>query len=218
VKLTVTDWGTVAYDDAWQRQTRLFDELIQLKQAGLPYENHIIFCEHPHVYTIGRSGKENNMLLSEERLREIGATYYHIDRGGDITYHGPGQVVCYPIVNLEEFELGLKEYVHLLEEAVIGVCTSYGIAAGRLAKATGVWIEGGGNPIRKVCAIGVRSSHFVTMHGLALNVNTDLRYFSYINPCGFVDKGVTSLQHELGREVAIGEVKSRLEEQLRQLL
>ena len=150
------------------------------------------------------------MLLSEEQLQKIGATLYHIDRGGDITYHGPGQLVCYPILNLEEFSLGLKEYVHLLEEAVIRVCASNGIAAGRLEKATGVWLEGDTLRARKICAIGVRSSHFVTMHGLALNVNTDLRYFSYINPCGFIDKGVTSLQQELKREVPMEEVKQRL--------
>ena len=158
------------------------------------------------------------MLLSEEQLQKIGATLYHIDRGGDITYHGPGQLVCYPILNLEEFSLGLKEYVHLLEEAVIRVCASYGITAGRLEKATGVWLEGDTPRARKICAIGVRSSHFVTMHGLALNVNTDLRYFSYINPCGFIDKGVTSLQQELKREVPMEEVKQRLCSELQGLM
>lgn len=210
MKLNITDWNIILYAEAWTRQTECFDALIRAKQAGQEYENHIILCEHPHVYTLGRSGKEGNMLLGEEQLQRIGATLYHIDRGGDITYHGPGQLVCYPILNLEEFALGLKEYVHLLEEAVIRVCASYGIVAGRLAKATGVWLEGDTPRARKICAIGVRSSHFVTMHGLALNVNTDLRYFSYINPCGFVDKGVTSLQQELKREVPMEEVKQRL--------
>ena len=157
------------------------------------------------------------MLLGEEQLRRIGATLYHIDRGGDITYHGPGQLVCYPILNLDDFSLGLKEYVHLLEEAVIRVCASFGIAAGRLEKATGVWLEGDTSRARKICAIGVRSSHFVTMHGLALNVNTDLRYFSYIHPCGFIDKGVTSLRQELKHDVPMDEVKQRLEEELRKL-
>nr|WP_279192342.1 lipoyl(octanoyl) transferase LipB [Bacteroides intestinalis] len=210
MKLNVTDWNIIPYADAWTRQTEWFDTLVRAKQAGEEYENHIILCEHPHVYTLGRSGKEGNMLLSEEQLQKIGATLYHIDRGGDITYHGPGQLVCYPILNLEEFSLGLKEYVHLLEEAVIHVCASYGITAGRLEKATGVWLEGDTPRARKICAIGVRSSHFVTMHGLALNVNTDLRYFSYIHPCGFIDKGVTSLQQELKREVPMEEVKQRL--------
>ena len=210
MKLNVTDWNIIPYADAWTRQTEWFDTLVRAKQAGEEYENHIILCEHPHVYTLGRSGKEGNMLLSEEQLQKIEATLYHIDRGGDITYHGPGQLVCYPILNLEEFSLGLKEYVHLLEEAVIRVCASYGITAGRLEKATGVWLEGDTPRARKICAIGVRSSHFVTMHGLALNVNTDLRYFSYIHPCGFIDKGVTSLQQELKREVPMEEVKQRL--------
>ena len=156
--------------------------------------------------------------MSEGQLQRIGATYYHIDRGGDITYHGPGQQVCYPILNLEDFGLGLKEYVHLLEEAVIGVCASYGIVAGRVDKATGVWLEGDTLRARKICAIGVRSSHYVTMHGLAFNVNTDLRYFSYINPCGFVDKGVTSLQKELGHDVPMEEARLRLESELQKLL
>lgn len=213
-----SDWGLIPYAEAWQRQTEWFDSLIQAKQNNDVYENHIVFCEHPHVYTLGRSGKENNMLLSEAQLEKIGATLYHIDRGGDITYHGPGQLVCYPILNLEEFGLGLKEYVHLLEEAVIRVCASYGIKAGRLAKATGVWLEGDTVRARKICAIGVRSSHYVTMHGLALNVNTDLRYFSYIHPCGFIDKGVTSLRQELGGELPMSEVKQRLELELSRLL
>ena len=210
MKTVLVDWNLIPYSEAWQRQTEWFDAVVRAKAQGETYENRIIMCEHPHVYTLGRSGKEGNMLLSEEQLQKIGATLYHIDRGGDITYHGPGQLVCYPILNLEEFSLGLKEYVHLLEEAVIRVCASYGIAAGRLEKATGVWLEGDTPRARKICAIGVRSSHFVTMHGLALNVNTDLRYFSYINPCGFIDKGVTSLQQELKREVPMEEVKQCL--------
>lgn len=209
-----TDWGLIPYDQSWQRQTELFDAIIAAKLADRPYENEIIFCEHPHVYTLGRSGKENNMLLGEQQLKAIQATLYHIDRGGDITYHGPGQLVCYPILNLEDFQLGLKEYIHLLEEAVIRVCASYGIQAGRLDKATGVWLDGNTPTARKICAMGVRSSRFVTMHGLALNVNTDLRYFSYINPCGFIDKGVTSLQKELGYEVPIKEVAEKLKLEL----
>lgn len=213
-----TDWGIVSYDKSWKRQTDLFEALILAKQTGEMYRNEIIMCEHPHVYTLGRSGKKNNMLLGEEQLKAIHAVFYPIDRGGDITYHGPGQLVCYPILNLEEFHLGLKEYIHLLEEAVIRVCKMYGISAGRIEKATGVWLEGGTSGMRKICAIGVRSSRYVTMHGLALNVNTDLRYFSYINPCGFVDKGVTSLQKELGYEVHMAEVKERLKRELSDLL
>lgn len=218
MKTTVIDWNLIPYAEAWQQQTEYFDTLVRAKQNGEEYENVIILCEHPPVYTLGRSGKENNMLLSEAQLEKIGATLYHIDRGGDITYHGPGQLVCYPILNLEEFDLGLKEYVHLLEEAVIRVCASYGITAGRLEKATGVWLEGDTSCARKICAIGVRSSHYVTMHGLALNVNTDLRYFSYIHPCGFIDKGVTSLRQELGFEIPMSEVKQRLELEIKSLL
>lgn len=218
MKTEISDWKIIPYAEAWNRQTECFDALVHAKQAGEEYVNHIVLCEHPHVYTLGRSGKEGNMLLGEEQLQKIGATLYHIDRGGDITYHGPGQLVCYPILNLEEFSLGLKEYIHLLEEAVIRVCASYGIAAGRLEKATGVWLAGDTSCARKICAMGVRSSHYVTMHGLALNVNTDLNYFSYINPCGFIDKGVTSLQKELGRELAMGEVKERLCKEIESLL
>lgn len=218
MKTEVVNWGVVPYAEAWERQTEWFDGVVQAKQQEDVYVNRIILCQHPHVYTLGKSGKAQNMLLSEEQLARINATLYHIDRGGDITYHGPGQLVCYPILNLEEFALGLKEYVHLLEEAVIGVCASYGLTAGRVEKATGVWLDGDTLRARKICAIGVRSSHYVTMHGLALNVNTDLRYFSYINPCGFVDKGVTSLQQELGREVPMTEVEKRLTENLLNLL
>lgn len=218
MKLETVDWKVIPYAKAWDRQTEWFDALVHAKQAGEEYVNHIILCEHPHVYTLGRSGKETNMLLSEQQLQKIGATLYHIDRGGDITYHGLGQLVCYPILNLEEFSLGLKEYVHLLEEAVIRVCASYGITAGRVDKATGVWLEGDTSRARKICAIGVRSSHYVTMHGLALNVNTDLRYFSYIHPCGFVDKGVTSLQKELGCKVPMEEVKEKISKELQYLL
>lgn len=218
MKTFVENWGTIPYEQAWKKQAEYFETLVQAKQSGREYMNRIIFCEHPHVYTLGRSGKERNMLLSDGQLQRIGATYYHIDRGGDITYHGPSQQVCYPILNLEDFSLGLKEYVHLLEEAVIGVCTSYGIEAGRVEKATGVWLEGDTSRARKICAIGVRSSHYVTMHGLAFNVNTDLSYFSYINPCGFVDKGVTSLQKELGHEVLMEEARLRLEAKLQKLL
>lgn len=218
MKAEFVDWKEITYAEAWKQQTDWFDAIVQAKAQGAPYDNRIILCEHPHVYTLGRSGKDNNMLLSEEQLKAIGATLYHIDRGGDITYHGPGQLVCYPILNLEEFHLGLKEYVHLLEEAVICVCATYGIRAGRLDKATGVWLETDTPRARKICAIGVRSSHYVTMHGLAFNVNTDLRYFSYINPCGFIDKGVTSLRQELKQDVSMDEVKQHLKCELTKLL
>ncbi|NLI36218.1 MAG: lipoyl(octanoyl) transferase LipB [Bacteroidales bacterium] len=211
------DWNLIPYHEAWDRQEKWFNEVVDAKQNGTPYINRVIFCQHPHVYTLGRSGKEQNMLLSESQLKAIDATLYHIDRGGDITYHGPGQIVCYPIINLEEFNLGLKQYVHLLEEAVIRVCRSYGIQSGRIERATGVWLDGDTPRARKICAIGVRSSHFVTMHGLAFNINTDLRYFSYINPCGFVDKGVTSLSKELGKVIDIAQVEEQLYKEITEL-
>ena len=210
MKPEIADWGLIPYEEAWNRQREWFNEVVAAKQAGQPCHNRIVLCEHPHVYTLGRSGKASNMLLGEEQLKRLGATLYHIDRGGDITYHGPGQLVCYPVLNLEDFSLGLRDYIYVLEEAVIRVCATYGIKAGRLEKATGVWLEGDTPRARKICAMGVHASHFVTMHGLALNVNTDLRYFSYIHPCGFVDKGVTSLQKELHREVPMEEVKNCL--------
>ncbi|MBP1613444.1 MAG: lipB [Bacteroidetes bacterium] len=217
MKTIYTDWGLTPYPEAWKRQTEIFDALVQAKLNGESYENNIILCEHPHVYTLGRSGKDNNMLLGEEQLKAIDATLFHIDRGGDITYHGPGQLVCYPIMNLEEYKLGLKEYIHLLEEVIIRVCASYGITAGRLEKSTGVWLDIDTPRTRKICAMGVRCSHYVTMHGLAFNVNTDLRYFSYIHPCGFIDKGVTSLQQELGRPVDMEEVKLRFRAEMEKL-
>jgi lipoyl(octanoyl) transferase len=218
MELEYTDWQLISYADAWQKQTELFNEIVRAKLAGERYTNNVITCEHPHVYTLGRSGKEQNMLLGEQQLQKIGATLYHIDRGGDITYHGPGQIVCYPILNLEDYSLGLKEYVHLLEEAVINVCAHYGIKAGRLSGATGVWLDGETIRARKICAIGVRSSHYVTMHGLAFNVNTDLNYFHYINPCGFVDKGVTSIEKELNQKIDLEQTKSLLRYEIEQLL
>lgn len=217
MKTVLVDWDLIPYADAWQQQTEWFNALVEAKEHGESYVNRFIMCEHPHVYTLGRSGKENNMLLNEAQLNAIDATLYHIDRGGDITYHGPGQLVCYPIINLEDFQLGLKDYINLLEEAVIRVCAIYGVEASRLPKATGVWLEADTPRARKICAIGVRSSHFITMHGLAFNVNTDLRYFSYIHPCGFIDKGVTSLRQELKREIPMDEVKQHLEGEFKKL-
>lgn len=216
--MKIENWGIVPYAEAWNRQEQLFDELIQAKKNGQPYVNRIIFVQHPHVYTLGKSGKEANMLLNEKQLELLGAQLFHIDRGGDITYHGPEQLVCYPILNLEDYNLGLKSYIHLLEEAVIDVCKDYGIEAGRVEGATGVWLAIGTPAERKICAIGVRSSHFVTMHGLALNVNTDLRYFGYINPCGFINKGVTSIEKEVGHKVPFEEVVRKLEKAILSLL
>lgn len=218
MNLEIENLQQIPYAEAWEKQRLLFDAIIQAKKRGKTEQNYILFCEHPHVYTIGKNGHNNNLLISEEQLKKIDATYFHIDRGGDITYHGPGQIVCYPIINLDRYSLGLKEYIHLLEEAVILTCKQYGVVAQRLEKATGVWIEADTPRARKICAIGVRCSHFVSMHGLAFNVNTDLNYFNYINPCGFVDKGVTSLSKELDKRLDLEEVRALLEDKLLSLI
>lgn len=216
--MKIEDWKHISYSEAWSRQTEIFNSVIEARKEGLPYENRIIFCTHPHVYTIGKHGKQENMLISDDMLSRIGAEVFRIDRGGDITYHGPGQLVCYPIICLEDFKLGLKSYLHLLEEAVIRTCSHYGIQSGRVDGATGVWIDIDTPRERKICAMGVRSSHFVTMHGLALNVNTDLKYFDYINPCGFTNKGVTSIEKETGAQVPMEEVRRILTDELLKLL
>ncbi|HDP54125.1 MAG TPA: lipoyl(octanoyl) transferase LipB [Bacteroidetes bacterium] len=205
--------GLVDYKKAWDYQEQLFNEVVSNRAlAKLPHSGYLLFCEHPHVYTLGKSGQNNNLLISDDVLKRIGATYYHTNRGGDITYHGPGQIVAYPILDLEALKINLKEYIHLLEEVAIRTLAPFGINASRLDGATGVWLDVGvKGKERKICAIGVRASRFVTMHGLAFNVNTDLNYFSYINPCGFVDKGVASMQKELGREVDFSEVEKVME-------
>lgn len=197
--IEIVHWGRIPYSEAWQKQTELFQSRITAKQQGhnlLP--DLLISCEHNPVYTLGKNGFGNNLLIGSKELEQKGVEFFKIDRGGDITYHGPGQIVVYPILDLEHFGMGLKAYINCLEEAVILFLKNRGIQAGRLEGATGVWLQ---NPTRKICAIGVRGSRYVTMHGLALNINTDLSYFQLINPCGFVDKGVTSLQHELNGQV-----------------
>ncbi len=197
-RIDIEDCGLIEYGAALDRQYFRFDRLQQQKASGAGDRSHaMLLCEHPHVYTLGRSGQTNNLLVNEEFLSRIGATYFRTDRGGDITYHGPGQLVGYPIVDLEALHIGgLKEYIDLLEQAIIETLGDYGIAAGRMEGATGVWIDDA-KGARKICAIGVRGSRYVTMHGFALNVTTDLAYFNHINPCGFTDKGVTSIEREL---------------------
>jgi len=204
------DWGLIEYNNAWANQEELFNKSIQKKTQNLPTENHLVFCEHPHVYTLGKSGDEHNMLLNFIQLQAKNATFVHTNRGGDITYHGPGQLVGYPIFDLANFGLGLKQYIYNVEEAIIKTLATYNIVSQRLEGATGVWLDVGTPACRKICAIGVRSSRFVTMHGFALNVNTQLEYFNYINPCGFVDKGVTSMEKELGEKVNMDKLKSDL--------
>lgn len=220
------DLGLMGYAECWALQCSLFDRMLAAKAgraaAGgeVPSEQAgwLLLVEHPAVYTLGKSGREANLLVGEERLRAIGADLFRIDRGGDITFHGPGQIVGYPILDLERLGIGLRDYIDRLEEAVICLAADYGIEAGRIAGASGVWIEPDSVRARKLCAIGVRSSRFVTMHGFALNANTDLRYFDYINPCGFTDRGATSIRRETGAEADMAEVKARLVKRLSEKL
>jgi len=210
------DLGEIEYGAAWDYQEELFNSLVahKRKQEGkeLP-EQFLLFCEHPHVYTLGKSGDEANLLIRSEFLKKINATYFKTNRGGDITYHGPGQIVGYPIVDLESLGIGLKLYVSTLEDAIIELLKQYEISATRMDGATGVWLDVD-HPVkaRKICAIGVRSSRYITMHGFALNVNTNLDYFTYINPCGFETKGVTSMEKELGKILDFEQVKLELKE------
>lgn len=217
------DWGVIDYKEAWDKQNEIFTHLIAAKSTAeylmkIGDLQQIIFCEHPHVYTLGRNGNAGNMLIEESRLKKLQATYYKTDRGGDITYHGYGQIVVYPIVDLDALKLSLRQYVCNLEEAVIQTLLHYNLKAERAEGATGVWFDYNKPTARKICAVGVRASHYVTMHGLAFNVSTDLSYYSHINPCGFIDKGVTSLEKELGKPVDMEEVKLVLRKELDKLL
>ena len=215
----------MGYSECWDLQRSLFDCVLDAKRTGEVADNllgheagWLLLVEHNPVYTLGKSGKDENMLVSEAYLRSIGAEFFHIDRGGDVTFHGPGQIVGYPILDLEQLGIGLREYIDSIEEAIIGVCREWGIEAGRVAGASGVWIDGDTSRARKICAIGVKSSRYVTMHGFALNVATDLKYFNHINPCGFVDRGVTSLERELGHEVDFEQVKMQVVKHLSEKL
>ncbi len=209
-ELDVVDVGTMAYGECWQLQQRLFDEAIAAKAKGERPAQRMLLVEHTPVYTLGKSGHESNLLVAETFLKSIGAEFYHIDRGGDITFHGPGQIVGYPILDLEQLGIGLKSYIGAIEGAVIDTMAEWGIACRTVEGAAGVWIVEPDRPMRKICAIGVRSSRWVTMHGFALNVNTDLRYFGHINPCGFTDRTATSMEAELGERVDLEVVKKRL--------
>lgn len=223
------DWGLIDYKEAWDKQEELFSATVNQKiritnhkivAEGNEYEddeltpNYLVFCEHPHVYTLGKSGKAEHLLLDEQALKEKQASYYHINRGGDITYHGPGQIVGYPILDLDNFFTDIHRYLRTLEEAVILTLAEYGLNAGRYPGYTGVWFDAGNERARKICALGVRCSRWVTMHGFAFNVNPDLDYFKNIVPCGIDDKDVTSMQRELGRKVDLNEVKEILKQQI----
>ncbi len=216
------DIGLMPYEAAWGFQEVLMRGNLEIKsewyRSGSPVKptelhtkDYLLFCEHPHVYTLGKSGHMENLLVNDTRLAEMGATFVKTNRGGDITYHGPGQVVGYPILDLEHFETDLGKYMRNLEEVIIRTLAIHGISAGRLPGSTGVWLDPDiKGRARKICAMGVRCSRWVTMHGFALNVNTDLNYFNYIVPCGITDKAVTSLKKELGREVDIESIKQEL--------
>ena len=218
-QVTFIDLGLIDFKQAWDYQEQLFNEVVDVKinnrnltaNDKLQTPNFLLFCEHPHVYTLGTSGNKEHLLINEQQLVQKKATYYKINRGGDITYHGPGQIVGYPILDLDNFFTDIHKYLRFLEEIVIRTLAEYGIEAGRSKGETGVWLDVE-NPLkaRKICAMGVRASRWVTMHGFAFNINTDLDYFGNIVPCGIVDKSVTSLDKELGKKVNEDEVKQKL--------
>ena len=215
-KVLFRDLDLIDYKEAWDYQENLFkgiiDEKIQNRKSEeqIITKNYLLFCEHPHVYTLGKSGSEQNLLLAEHMLKAKGATFYKINRGGDITYHGPGQLVAYPIFDLDHFFTDIHKYMRFLEESVILTLKEYGIHGERSDGLTGVWLDPETPKARKICALGVKASRWVTMHGIGFNINSDLSYFNNIVPCGITDKAVTSLANELGREVDMNEVKEKL--------
>lgn len=222
-KIEFLDFGISEYKDVWDRQESLMNHIIDIKKNNLKSKekrdtpNYLIFVEHPHVYTLGKSGDENNLLLNYIQLQANDASFYRTDRGGDITYHGPGQIVGYPILDLENFGMGLRQYIYNMEEVIIQTVAEFGLKGERDSAATGVWLDAGKPGARKICAIGVKSSRYVTMHGFAFNVNTDLTYFKHINPCGFVDKGVTSLENELRKRQDFEMLKKVVKEKFAQV-
>ncbi|WP_256010670.1 lipoyl(octanoyl) transferase LipB [Desertivirga xinjiangensis] len=222
-KVQFQDWGLMDYQEAWDKQEETFTKVVdqktlnRTKAAEDPTSNYLIFVQHPHVYTLGKSGKPENLLLDEQGLKDKAASYYKINRGGDITYHGPGQIVGYPILDLDNFFTDIHLYLRTLEEAVILTLAHYGITAGRYAGFTGVWLDADNERARKICAMGVRCSRWVTMHGFAFNVNADLDYFKNIVPCGIDDKDVTSMERELGYKPDIEEVKEVLKTKIADL-
>ena len=228
-EVVLEDLGKIRYKNAWDYQEEIFQKLIKAKalksekrriellQTTFMEENEIrdtvlakqylLFCEHNHVYTLGKSGNKQNLLIARNICESRGIDLHEIDRGGDITYHGPGQIVVYPIIDLEEFNIGIKSYISMLEDVAIETLKPFGIKGEKDGKAMGVWLDAGNSiKARKICAIGVKASRYITMHGLALNVNTDLSYFDYINPCGFTDRGVTSMEKELNSKIDFKEV------------
>jgi len=217
------DIGLIEYKKAWEFQKVFFNKTLEIKSknrnegTNIKTENYLIFCEHPHVYTLGNSGNQNNLLVNEEYLKSRDASFYKTNRGGDITYHGPGQIVGYPIFDLDNFFNDIGKYLRLLEECIILTLAEYGIKGERSKGETGVWIDVGGNNSRKICALGIKTSRWVSMHGFAFNVNTDLSFFENIIPCGINDKQVTSLQKELGEEINIETTKDKLKKNIKQV-
>lgn len=222
-KVEFQDLGLIDYKKCWDYQEKLFSGILSTKSANRKEKksnktnNYLLFCEHPHVYTLGKSGDEKNLLVNEDYLNSRGATFHKINRGGDITYHGPGQIVGYPILDLDNFFTDIHKYLRFLEEAVILTLKEYGLESERSPGETGVWFDVGTPKARKICAFGVKSSRWVTMHGFAFNINSDLSYFGNIIPCGILDKKVTSLEKELKREIDFEEVKSKVKTHLIEL-
>jgi lipoyl(octanoyl) transferase len=204
------DLGLMDYDAVWQLQKDIFNQSIEEKIQGEIPQQHLLVCEHPHVYTFGKSANQENLLLSEAELKNKEISVYDIERGGDITYHGPGQLVVYPIFDLEQLNIGVKKFVFNIEQSIINVLQNYGISCERIDDRIGIWLDKGKSNERKIAAIGIKCSRHISMHGLALNVNTDLSLFNNIIPCGIVDKGVTSIKNELGREISMVDIKNEM--------
>ena len=224
IEVELEDLGLIDYKKCWDYQTKLFDATVQLKiqnrkfpDNSISTKNHLIFCEHPHVYTLGKSGDLKNLLIDGQKRKEKKISFYKINRGGDITYHGPGQLVVYPILDLDYFFSDIHKYLRLLEEAVILTLQDYGVFGQRLEGFTGVWVDDKKETPRKICAIGVKCSRWVTMHGIGFNINSNLDYFKHIVPCGIEDKSVTSLQKETNQEIDMEELKLRFKKNFKNL-
>jgi len=211
-QIVFQDLGLISYNRALEAQLKIFDELCSAKKNKIKpsAKQHVFFCEHTHVYTLGKSGNHHNILIGKEKLKEIGAEIVRVDRGGDITYHGPGQIVCYPVLDLEFFRIGIKDYVYALEETVIDLLKEYEISGTTIAGAPGVWLSADLPGKTKICSVGIKVSRNISMHGIALNVNTDLNYFNYINPCGFTSGIMTSIENEKRTRYDIGVLKRQL--------
>lgn len=214
-KVLFKDLGCIEYKNAFDYQEKLFNESVEAKKAGRPVNNYLLFCEHPHVFTLGKSGRESNLLINNKALKQNNVSFYRTNRGGDITYHGPGQIVVYPIFDLENFDLSVRKYIFAIEETIILVLEDFDIKGERIEGASGVWLDAmKPGYARKICAIGVKISRYLTMHGFAFNINTDLSFFKFINPCGFADKAVTSIEKEIGIKTDVEDVKKKVKQKM----